>query len=60
MSIITKSALISNIGSAQLKLFDNYDVETNFEKKLKNMLLVRVKRKILIEILIFLIMEIMK
>jgi len=35
MSIISKSALISNIGSAQLKLFDNYDVETNFEKRVE-------------------------
>jgi hypothetical protein len=33
MTTISKSALVNNIGSIQLKLFDYEDEEINFEKK---------------------------
>ncbi|MDR2967833.1 MAG: transposase family protein [Methanobacteriaceae archaeon] len=45
MSTISKSALISNIGSIQLKLFDCDDKEIDFESKVEKYAIPQSKRK---------------
>jgi len=45
MTTISKSALISNIGSVQLKLFDFEDEEINFEKKVEKYAIPQSKKK---------------
>ena len=45
MTTISKSALVNNIGSIQLKLFDYEDEEINFEKKVEKYAIPQDKEK---------------
>ena len=45
MTTISKSALISNIGSIQLKLFDCDDKEINFESEAEKYTILQSKKK---------------
>ena len=45
MTTISKSALISNIGSIQLKLFDCGDEEINFESRAEKYVIPQSKKK---------------